>query len=643
MFGSTSAPQRWRGAAAVLAAAALVGGAAGAAQAAPAGDPVKNVSYLGHTFSVPESWPVVDLTADPTACVRLDRHAVYLGTPGSEQNCPAGLIGRTETLLVEPFEAAATAAGTSVSVMDHEVVATASGIRATGTYDTDQALVRRILAGAKLPTAAPKADGKKAQAPSAKAQGAPSAGETFAQAPAALAAGNTAASDLTNHIGQGFDACAAPDNAAMDAWLSSPYRAVGIYIGGSKRACRQDNLNAAWVQRQANNGWRFLPIYVGVQAAGINWAEGDGWAAAEDAANQAVSLGIGPGAVLYYDMESYDVAAYSAKVQPFLSAWTARLHERGYNSAVYSSSATGIADLVANQSSGYAMPDALFTANWNGKADTNDPKIPANLWNNHQRAHQYKGNVEETWGGRKINIDQDYLDVQLQARVPGRSLVGVYRPTTQQFALADANGNLLGSAVFGSPGDTPLTGDWNGDTKDTLGVYRSSNSTFYLTNDQSSVAIARTFGMRGDIPVVGDWDGNGTDTIGVFRPSDSAFYLSNNNSTVAYRVEMGMGGDLPIVGDWNGDGKTTVGIYRPSTQTFVMSDSSTAGQVDHLVTFGDWWDTPIVGDWDGDGTDQVGVYRPSDSGFYGAAKDSGALVYSVKFGSAGDAPVVGRW
>ena len=54
----------------------------------------------------------------------------------------------------------------------------------------------------------------------------------------------------------------------MTTWASSsPYRAVGIYIGGPAQACAQPNLTAGWVGGRAAEGWSFLPIYVGPQAA----------------------------------------------------------------------------------------------------------------------------------------------------------------------------------------------------------------------------------------------------------------------------------------------------------------------------------------------------------------------------------------
>lgn len=92
----------------LLAAAALAAGPLGAARSAPRptdSEDVTQVSYRGHAFTVPASWQIVDLEKHPDACVRFDRHAVYLGTPGGNQKCPARASGRTEALLVQPARA----------------------------------------------------------------------------------------------------------------------------------------------------------------------------------------------------------------------------------------------------------------------------------------------------------------------------------------------------------------------------------------------------------------------------------------------------------------------------------------------------------------------------------------------------------
>ncbi|MEV6793368.1 DUF1906 domain-containing protein [Streptomyces sp. NPDC051320] len=375
-----------------LALAGLLGAATvGGAGAATPHDPLpatRTVSYLKHRFVIPVSWSVVDLAARPTACVRFDRHALYLGNPGSGQSCPAGGVGRTEAVLAQPATTPAAETGTADQSLDHQYVATGTNIRVTATYRTDKSLVRGILGDAGLPSRAPTRNEPPATKP---------------PAPLPLAA--------TNYTGRGFDACTAPGNGAMSDWRTdSPYRAVGIYIGGGQRACSQPNLTASWVRTQATAGWHFVPLYVGPQADDITSATEEGTEAADDAVSHAQSLGFGTGAPLYYDMEAYS-SSHRSTVLTFLSAWTKELHAKGYTSAVYSSSSSAITDLVGARGSSTAEPDIIFDGLWNGVADTADDAVPSDAWPDHQRVHQYAGNVSETYGGTTIDIDRDYLDV----------------------------------------------------------------------------------------------------------------------------------------------------------------------------------------------------------------------------------------
>jgi hypothetical protein len=80
------------------------GKASTAADGAADASGLQTVSYQGVTFQVPADWPVYDLSADPTRCVRFDEHAVYLGASGDAQDCPAGIIGRTEAVQVQPID-----------------------------------------------------------------------------------------------------------------------------------------------------------------------------------------------------------------------------------------------------------------------------------------------------------------------------------------------------------------------------------------------------------------------------------------------------------------------------------------------------------------------------------------------------------
>jgi len=63
---------------------------------------LQTVTYQGVQFDVPANWPVHDLAANPATCVRFDTNAVYLGHPGADMDCPAGIVGRSDAVLVEP-------------------------------------------------------------------------------------------------------------------------------------------------------------------------------------------------------------------------------------------------------------------------------------------------------------------------------------------------------------------------------------------------------------------------------------------------------------------------------------------------------------------------------------------------------------
>jgi hypothetical protein len=233
--------------------------------------------------------------------------------------------------------------------------------------------------------------------------------------------------DVAGYFSQvtfGFDACDAPTISTMAAWkAASPYTAAGIYVGGGLRACAQSQLNANWVSTVVNQGWRLIPIYVGLQApcttfrAVINpgIAQSQGVVAADDAANQMVALGISGPAPVYFDMEYYDrsVAGCSTAVNQFMAGWVTRLHQRGYTAGLYSSLAAGIVDQYAAFQAGMPIVDALWIAAWATPPNANlygFPGLPDQYWAIHQRLHQYIGGHDETWGGVTINVDSNVID-----------------------------------------------------------------------------------------------------------------------------------------------------------------------------------------------------------------------------------------
>jgi Domain of unknown function (DUF1906) len=246
---------------------------------------------------------------------------------------------------------------------------------------------------------------------------------TLLCAVASESSGSIRASQATIYTGYGFDTCAAPSLATLNAWLASPYRAVGIYVGGANRTCPDGNLSASWVTAAEAAGWSLAPLYVGRQAPCVAQprlaridpasAASEGAQAAVDASARAASYGLAGGPI-YYDMEGYSTTnpACTLVVQTFLSAWVGELHARGYIAGVYGSAASTIRDLAAlTVVPGSSVPDDVWIANWNGQqAVFGDPYVSDNLWPDHQRLHQYRGGHKETYGGVTLTIDSDYLD-----------------------------------------------------------------------------------------------------------------------------------------------------------------------------------------------------------------------------------------
>jgi hypothetical protein len=98
----------------------------------------QTVKYQGVSFDVPADWKVFDLAQDPTTCVRFDVHAVYLGTPGPDMNCPAQVIGHTDAMVVQSADLAVQSTS-SAAVTTQDVnglaVAVADNTATTGEID----------------------------------------------------------------------------------------------------------------------------------------------------------------------------------------------------------------------------------------------------------------------------------------------------------------------------------------------------------------------------------------------------------------------------------------------------------------------------------------------------------------------------
>lgn len=242
-----------------------------------------------------------------------------------------------------------------------------------------------------------------------------------------------------NFTGHGFDQCLTPTQSDMNAWLDrSPFLAVGVYISGDSRACRdQPNLTPQWVRTQLAKGWRLLPIILGPQAScqprfprydddfTISPARGNGSyprarQMGRDSATESIAdarrLGLVRGSTLYYDLEAFDLSNTDCRESAlaFVSAWVRVVGEAGFKTGVYSSASSGIKmldDARVNRRGQFNLPDQIWLARWDGEANLHSDYIRNGGWRPGGRIKQYIGGHDETWGGVRINIDSNYLSL----------------------------------------------------------------------------------------------------------------------------------------------------------------------------------------------------------------------------------------
>jgi photosystem II stability/assembly factor-like uncharacterized protein len=230
--------------------------------------------------------------------------------------------------------------------------------------------------------------------------------------------------------GQGFDKCEIATLSQLQTWMnSSPYDAVNLYIGGVSRACANTALTASYLNQLSQQGWKFIPTWVGLQAScsgyanrmssdpttAYNQGRNEASSAAAVAANLGLTASGQSGTIIYYDLEAYDTSNTTCRnaAKAFINGWTERLEELGNEAGVYGSAcASAISDFATISN----VPDQIWPAHWiyssyNANASVWDVLCISNgMWVNSQRIRQYTGGHNETWGNVTLNIDSNVLD-----------------------------------------------------------------------------------------------------------------------------------------------------------------------------------------------------------------------------------------
>ncbi len=309
---------------------------------------------------------------------------------------------------------------------------------------------------------------------------------------------NSTIQSVQTFAGHGFDACEIPSLSNLQTWYNgSPYKAVNLYIGGVSRACDNTALNAGYVQQMFNQGWRFIPTWVGPQAPCTGYGNrfsydpATAYAQGVDNANQAAAklleLGLtnpnGTGSVVYYDLEYfYYTFECSAAARAFVQGWTNRLQTLGIYSGLYATSTNLNANKIYNLQ---PPPSVVWIAEWftppGYRPDVtvfDVDHLADNYWSNHQRVYQYSGDHNETWAGVTINIDNNVLD----------GVVAIPYDSTAPVTSYTKSGTIGISPWYKTPVTVTLTA-----TDNSVGV----KNTYYRINAGSWQTYTTPFAVSG--------------------------------------------------------------------------------------------------------------------------------------------------
>lgn len=656
-----------------------------AAEPTITGQATQLLSYGAASWRVPSDWPVYDLSRDPARCVRLDVHAVYLGAANPDARCPSRMLGRTEAVQVEPDSAPARARAALAAAAGTAPPATADSA-ATPTLDNHE-LVRHldrlgVVVTASYGTAARVADQivssfvpsehPAVPVPGAAGAGGTGAGGAAAEPPKAVRSGGASTaqpmgSTVTPGIytGPGFDTCGAPSTSAMTAWLASPYRSVGIYLGGAMRACPDGNLSASWVSAVTRQGWRLAPLYVGYQAPCVNQsglaefsrdpatAAGQAAAAARDAIARARYFGLPTGSPIYFDLESYDTGDITcrAAVLAFTNAWTVELHRGSFRSGVYSGSASGIRDIAGVVGrAGFVPPDGVWLARWNGAPGVfGDPYVPDVYWRNHQRLHQYLGGHNETWGGVTINIDTNSNDGLVVTGSPGAGVPGygagtvgpgVSGFTTSGSWSSGAPQGLRGMMVWTYSAGSAASASATWSPKLSPGRYdiaafipsdhAGGHGRYTITGAAQATVVINQNSYSNQFAALGRFatDANGRLTVRLTNDADPpqahTVGADGMRFSGAQPLVPGMAWRAPA--DFNGDGRADIALWRPANGTWYIRGA-------RPVRWGAAGDVPVAGNYTGGRGAELAVWRPATGRWYVRG------LPSVRWGARGDIPL----
>ncbi|MGV9589426.1 DUF4185 domain-containing protein [Streptomyces tendae] len=263
-------------------------------------------------------------------------------------------------------------------------------------------------------------------------------------------------------------------------------------------------------------------------------------------------------------------------------------------------------------------------------------------------------------GGSPADFDGDQKDDVVTFTQDDRADVYVARSTGDGFDGREVKWN----DHFAPGGETPLTGDFNGDRKDDVVTFtHGANADVYVaTSDGKSFGTGQKwhdhFAPGREVPAVGDFDGDGIDDIITFTREDTAdvyVALSDGGTFGAgqkWHDDFAPWAQFPAVGDVDGDGLDDLIAFTQDASNDVYVALNEGGKFgapykahDHFAPEGE---RPRVADVNGDGHDDVVTFTGGEAADVYVALSDGAVFgggqkWADFFAPDGEFPYVGDY
>jgi hypothetical protein len=224
----------------------------------------------------------------------------------------------------------------------------------------------------------------------------------------------------------------------------------------------------------------------------------------------------------------------------------------------------------------------------------------------------------------------------------GKADFAIWRPSDGMWwVIPSSNPGAPFNRQWGAYGDIPVPADYDGDGKTDFAVFRPWSGMWYIIPSSNPGAIiSQQWGIWVDIPVPADYDGDGKADIAIWRPWDGNWcVLPSSNPAGGYARQWGVSGDIPAPADFDGDGKTDFAVFRPWSGMWYIIQSSNPGAI-ISQQWGIWVDVPVPADYDGDGKADIAIWRPWDGNWCVLPSSNPAGGFARQWGQGSDIPIV---